>query len=602
MHTEICCLQDQGFNIWFDEGIAPGDEWTETLASAIIGSDTFLYYITPNSVMSGHCRRELSFATESNSRVVAIYLEPTELPGGLRLSLGNRQALDRSTLSEPDYRKKLGAVLTAGHSGVMDSAPPVAPAGVIPRSDARRGIVVVPFQNLSGNEDADYINVGLAEDIMTALSSVESLRVISRGSAMQVDAEALDLGALRRQLNVQYVVHGSVQKSGERLRITVQVPNTETHEILWADKWNSTVDQLFDIQETIARGVVDALQIKLSSRQDARLAGRPIPNMQAYEYYLRARHLIYRYTGEALNKALDYLRLGAEILGDNAHITAATGSVYWQFHNAGIDSDPKHLQEAHKCADKLLAQDPDSPDGHRLTGLLNTHEKGSIQKSVRHLRLALKANPNDTDTLLWLAILYGLVGRISSGHAMAERLLGLDPLTPLPQILPGFLHLMDGDLVRGRTCLLKGHELNPGNPITTLAYGQALAMNAWSEEAESVFASLEEFVPDSFFSHLGEFFIHALRRDKDAALSSVTDVLKVEAGSDLQYSWSMAQCFALIDERDNAMQWLENAVQYGFWNYPLLSERDPLLAPIRDHERFSALMKKVKKKWIDFEV
>jgi non-specific serine/threonine protein kinase len=419
---------------------------------------------------------------------------------------------------------------------------------------------------------------------------------------MQVDAENLDLDLLHQQLDVQFVVHGSVQMSGEKLRITVQMPNTRTHEIVWARKWNSTIDEFFDVQDAIAEGVVDALEIQLNPSQKERLTERPIPNMQAYEYYLRARHLIYQYTGEALNKALDYLRLGADIVGDNALITAAIGYVYWQFNNAGIDPDPRHLHESRKCADKLLALDPDSPEGHRLMGLLNAHEKGSIQMSVGHLKLALKANPNDTDTLFWLPLLYSFVGRVSSGQALAEKLLALDPLTAFLQILPGFLYMMDGDLPRGRTYLLKSHETNPGNPITTLAYGQILAMNGRRQEAEPVFASLEDFVPDSFFSQLGKFYIHALHGDKRTALSAATTVLTEGAGSDLQYSWSMAQCFALIDEYDSAIEWLENAVEYGFWNYPLLSERDPLLEPLREHERFRALMVDVKKKWIEFEV
>lgn len=599
--SEIRALQDQGTNVWFDEGIEPGEEWTETLALAIEGSSSFVFFITPNSVGSAHCRRELSYANDCGVQVIGVYLEPTELPGGLRLSLGNRQLIDRRSLGESLYREKLLKAFSALGSGAVQPALSATPAADTRTSDRRRCILVAPFKNLSKAED-DYLSVGLADEITAALSSIESLRVISRGSAMQIDAENLDFDSLRRQLDVQFVVHGSVQMSGDKLRITVQMPNTRTHEIVWARKWNSTLGELFDVQDAIAEGVVDALKIQLNPHQKERLTERPIPDLQAYEYYLRARHLIYQFTGEALNQALDYLRLGADIVGDNVLITSAMGYVHWQFINAGIDPDARHNHETRKCADKLLELDPESSDGHRLIGLLNAHEKGSIQTSVGHLKLALKANPNDTDTLFWLPLLYSFVGRVSSGQALAERLLALDPLTPFLQILPGFLYMMDGDLPRGCIHLLKSHEANPGNPITTLAYGQVLAMNGRRQEADPIFASLEEFVPGSFFSQLGKFYIHALHDDKQAGLSGVTDVLKEGAGSDLQYSWSMAQCFVMIDEHDSAIEWLENAVQYGFWNYPLLSERDPLLEPLREHERFRALMVSVKKKWIEFEV
>lgn len=161
--------------------------------------------------------------------------------------------------------------------------------------------------------------------------------------------------------------------------------------------------------------------------------------------------------------------------------------------------------------------------------------------------------------------------------------------------------MLDGDLERGCKRLLNSHEMNPENPITTFVYGQVLAMSSRNDEAEKVFVSLDEFVPDSFFSQLGKFYIHALHHDRDAALEVANDELRQEAETDLQYSWSMAQCYALINELDDSIQSLENAMEYGFWNYPLFSERDPLLAPIREHERFPALMDDLKQKWVNFE-
>lgn len=468
--------------------------------------------------------------------------------------------------------------------------------------DPRKGILVLPFVNRSREEDSDYIGEGIADEIMAALSRLEVLRVISRNSATQIAHEELDLTSIGHQLNVQYLLQGSVQKSGSKLRITAQLPDTESGELLWADKWNSNLDQIFNIQETIARAVVDALNVQLNSNQEAQLSNRPIPNIHAYEYYLRARQLIYNYTPTALAQALDYLNRGQQLIGENAHITAAVGYVHWQYYNAGIELDPEHLKATHDCADRLFALDSESTDAHRLMGLVSMLEKGAIQTSVRHLKLALDGDANDTDALFWLALFYGFAGRISSGQALVERLLAIDPLTTLPQILPGFLDMMDGNLERGRARLLKGHNLNEGNPITTLAYGQVLAMNANLEEAEEVFSLLNEFVPDSFLSQLGKFYIYAMHKDKDAALSVATKEFQQEASSDPHYAWGLAHCFSLIQAKAEAFEWLQIAIQNGFWNYPLLSEHDPLLAFVRSDERFAELMDDLKTKWIYFEV
>lgn len=603
--SEIRWLQDKGVNVWFDEGIIPGHEWTDTLAVAIQGCELFVYFITPRSVESEYCRKELTYAGDQRRRVLSVYLEPTDLPGGLQLSLGFRQGIFKNELSEADYRDKL--VGSIPFAAFADDAKPFhvprhgAPGTFRDIYDERPGILVLPFKNRSADKDIDYFCSGIADEIMTALSGVQRFRVIAQASANKINAERPNLRSLHQQLNVLYALQGTVQKVGDILHITGGVTNTRNEELLWGSKWDCDTSQIFETQETIAIGVVDALKIQLSASQKAHLRERRIPDLHAYEYYHRARQLIYQFTAEALNQALDYLQRGLDIVGQNEHIMYSIGHVHWQFINAGVDPDPSHLAKAREWAEKLLAMDPDSPEGHRLIGLVNTHEQGAVQDSIRNLRIALEADPNDTDTLLWLAVLYGFVGRVSSGRTLADRLLKLDPLTTLPRILPGLLDMMDGDFERGCERLHNSHEMNPGNPITTLAYAQVLAMHRQNDDAEKIFESLEETVPGSFFSQLGRFYIQALHKNRKQALAAATDELKKYAGSDFQYSWSMAQCYCLIDETNEAIHWLENAVKYGFWNYPLLSERDPLLAPVRTHEHFSAVMDDLQEKWNSLE-
>ena len=229
-------------------------------------------------------------------------------------------------------------------------------------------------------------------------------------------------------------------------------------------------------------------------------------------------------------------------------------------------------------------------------------EKGKIRKSVNHLKVALQADPNDTDTLFWLSILYAFGGRVSSGMALAERLLKLDPLTTLHQVLPGFINMLDGNIDQACPQLLNSHKLNPENPITTLTYGQCLAMNGKVSEAERILSSLNEFAPGTVFSEVGKFYMYEMAKNKDAALAIATDELKAEASTDQHSSWCMAQCYALIDEHEASIDWLEEAIQYGLWNYPLIAERDTLLAPIRRNERFELLMAELKEKWIYFDI
>lgn len=603
VYDEIRYLQKLGVNVWYDEGIDAGDEWTETLANAISGCIKFLFFITPNSVASGHCRRELNFANQQAIAVTAIHLESTELPGGIQLSIGNRQAIIKYLLSDADYSKKLTKLLRLNSPDDLSVASCAVPIDTNSDwDDPRRGILVLPFVSKSQEEDADFLSTGIADEIITVLSAIPGLRVISKNSARQFEDNSENRKLLSEQLNVHYILEGRVQKIGKRLRITAQLPSTRSGEILWAEKWDSSVEKIFDIQETIAQGVVDALEIQLSASQNERLKKRPIPNVHAYEYYLRARQLIHRYTPEALQEALKYLLRGQDIMGENTYITTAIGYVHWQFRNLGIDPDSEHMEEAQKCINELFRLNPHSPDAHHLAGLVSIKEKGKIRKSVNHLKVALQADPNDTDTLFWLSILYAFGGRVSSGMALAERLLKLDPLTTLHQVLPGFINMLDGNIDQACPQLLNSHKLNPGNPITTLTYGQCLAMNGNVSEAERILSSLNEFAPGTVFSEVGKFYMYGMAKNKDAALAIATDELKAEASTDQHSSWCMAQCYALIDEHEASIDWLEQAIQYGLWNYPLIAERDTLLAPIRRNERFELLMAELKEKWIYFDI
>lgn len=467
---------------------------------------------------------------------------------------------------------------------------------------ARPGILVLPFADLSPKGDASHVGDGLTDEIITSLSALEAIRVIARSASLQLKRTAKDVRMLGRELNVQYVLEGSVRRTGNSLRITTQLGRTDRDEVLWAHKYTGTLDDLFTIEENIARTIVDALRLQLSAKEEKKLAERPIPNVAAYEYYLRAKQQIYTFTAEALDSALGYLQKGEAILGDNIQLQAAIGYVYWQYFNAGIRPDPSYLEKARECAQRIFALDPDSADGHRLIGLVEIHAKGDLQETARHLKLALTADPNDTDTLFWLSVIYGFAGRSSSAYPLIERLLEIDPLTPFPHVMPGYLAMLDGDFERARPLLLEAYELDRANPIVAQAYGQLLVMSGRPDEAHAVLDRLTADAPDSFFAKVGQCYQHALRREPEKVLATVTQDVHDAAGTDAQYSWSLAQCFALAGNREQGLAWLANAVKYGNWNYPLLAERDPLLTGLRPDERFRHLMRDVRQKWLSFEV
>jgi non-specific serine/threonine protein kinase len=417
---------------------------------------------------------------------------------------------------------------------------------------------------------------------------------------MQLKGTTKSVGMLGRELKVEFVLEGSVRRAGTSLRITTHLTRSADEEVLWANRFTGTLDDLFEFQEGIARSVADALEVRLSPQDENRLLERPIPNPLAYELYLRAKQEVYRFTEEALDRALEYLQRGLGIIGPNVTLEAALGYVYWQYVNAGIRPDSAYLTRAEDCARSIFTIAPDAPEGHRLLGLVETHAKRHLQDAVDHLKVALAAHPNDTDSLFWLSAVYGVVGRSSAGYPLVERLLELDPLTSLHHLMPGFLALLDADFARAGPLLRKAYDMEPANPPIAQIYGQLLVMVGDTAGAGAVFDRLSRDAPESFFAKLGRCYQRALARDRAGLEAELTPDVEGGAASDAEYAWNLAQCFAMVGDDGRALDWLRRSVACGNCNYSLLAERDPLLASLRQNADFQALMRDVRQAWLAF--
>jgi predicted Zn-dependent protease len=267
----------------------------------------------------------------------------------------------------------------------------------------------------------------------------------------------------------------------------------------------------------------------------------------------------------------------------------------------GIDNDPVYLEKARASAERILTLAPESEHGHRLLGLVKVHE-GNVQDGIRSLKRALEIDPNDPDTLVWLCVFCGIAGKAAAARPWAERLKTLDPLTPLFQVLPAVLATMDGKFVEAIEAFTPHYAGNLDNPGVRLAYGQILALGGRPGDALPIFDALSRDFPESPFAHLGGSYAAALRGDRDGARRSLTSEVQTVLGGDAQYSWFLAQCYALIDDRAAAIQWLEHAASLGFINYPLLAAIDPFLAPLRGEPGFLSLIGDIKQRWESFTV
>ena len=157
-------------------------------------------------------------------------------------------------------------------------------------------IIVLPFENISSDPDQEYFNDGLTEEIITDLSYIEDLLVISRSSAMTFKGTKKTLKEITSAVNVRYALEGSVRKAGNSIRIVAQLIDGTNDSHIWADKYNGTLEDIFDIQEKVSRSIADALKIKLSYQEKEKIDQRQIDNVLAYDCYLRAIRVIMSFT------------------------------------------------------------------------------------------------------------------------------------------------------------------------------------------------------------------------------------------------------------------------------------------------------------------
>ncbi len=497
--------------------------------------------------------------------------------GDLPAQLSQVIAKAMATQSADRYR--------TGHELASALSAPMSPAT---RHDGR-AIVVLPFANHSPDPDNEYFSDGLTEEITNDLASVKSLRVISRTSAMRLKGTDKDVRTIGRELGVRYVLEGSVRKAGNSLRITAQLIDAETDIQLWAEKYRGTMDDVFELQERVAREIVRALGLTLTSDEDRRLSHRSIANVRAFELYLQARQELRRY-GTSIDRGMALLNRAIEIEGETPPLQALVAWAKVSEVRSGLAADSSRvLAEAETVADALIQSAPDAPYGHALLGFI-CYERGRMANAVRHFRAALDREPNDADALFYTGICYIAAGHNDRAEAAAGRLMASDPLSPLPWLLSGLPGWFAGMPATGLPFLQRAVEMDPESLIGRWSLGYNYAFLANLPDATRQAEFMQDKAPDMPYTRQLLALIAALRGEQAAALMYLDGV----AGLDGHHKFHLAEAFAMAGATDQALTLLEEAVNEGFHPYPFIAEHCPFIAPLRGLPRFDVVAERAK--------
>ena len=385
---------------------------------------------------------------------VAARLEALAEPGGICVSRVVRdQVRDKLAFSFEDMGEQhVKNIARPVHVYRVLIDKPASAKALLPLPD-KPSIAVLPFQNMTGDAEQDYFVDGVVEEIITAISRLPWLFVIARNSSFTYKGRAVDVKQVARELGVRYVLEGSVRKGGNKVRITGQLIDAASGAHIWADRFDGALDDIFELQDQVASGVVGAIEPKLRSAEIERAIRKPTENLGAYDLYLRALAQFWKWTPDGWSEAVDLLRRALDI--DPSYATAA-----------GLFAWCRVVEQTRRL---VSAQERD--------------------EASRFARLAVEKGNEDPDAL-WMGGwgMLMLAGEHAAGMSAMERSLALNPNSALASCFFGWAQSYRHQSQRAIEALERARRLSPLDPQPWVFYGGLahahFAAGRWGEAIE----------------------------------------------------------------------------------------------------------------------
>lgn len=462
-------------------------------------------------------------------------------------------------------------------------------------------LAVLPMENFSGDPGQDYFADGMTETLISGLAKVGSLRVTSRTSVVQFKGSQKPLKQIAKELNVDAVIEGSVQRFGDKIHVGVRLVDAETEGLIWSNEYNSDLRDVLTLQNELAQAVTQAIRIKLTPQEQSRLAERRRINPAAYDDFLRGRYYLNRQTKSDNDSAIQSLSRAVEADPEFAGGWAELAQAYvWKLFL--FAPDEKDLQQkAFVAVEKALALDPDLAEAYLARGRLLWTPANHFphDQAIQEYRRALALNPSLDEARNQLAVVLGHVGLVDEALAELDQALKTNPGNTLARFRVGEVLLFKGEHEKALAALRNvPAETNPS------LVGHQIVLTLFDlGRKEEAAATLEKFLKDYPEDNRGLFTsLQAMlaAADGQPGLAEEKIKLAIERGKGFGHfhhtAYHIACAYALMNRKEDAIKWLESAADNGFPCYVLFAT-DHNLDRLRQHPRFQQLMARMKHDW-----
>jgi TolB-like protein len=419
-----------GLDVWWDSTLKAGEAYDEVTENALKSAKAVVVLWSPRSVGSRWVRAEATLA-DRNKTLLPVTIEACERPIMFELTQTADLAHWQGERGDRVWLAFLADVKRFVDKGDGSRAPFLAPEpmqALPPRP--RLSICVLPFANMSRDDDQEYFADGISEDIITDLSKVSALSVIARNSAFAFKGRTVDVRQVARQLEVSHVLEGSVRKAGNRVRITAQLINGATNDHLWAERWDRDLDDIFALQDEISQAIVGALKLKLLPEEKKSIADRGTTNREAYDLYLRARAMANSAVTPAdFRRAIDSLRQVLDIDPDFAAVRGDLIHTYVWYHSLAPETRDETFKEIELVAQEAMARAPDHWASQFAFAAVLTTRRDWAGAAFAYDRALATAPPSESAILFRLSGSLNGTGRLQEAAALLEAARASDPLS-----------------------------------------------------------------------------------------------------------------------------------------------------------------------------
>jgi serine/threonine-protein kinase len=539
----------------------------------------------------------LPFRSSSHAELVSAILrdQPAPLPPRVPASL--RGIIARCLVKEPGRRYARGSEVRAALEAVhLDDAAHAlrrAPSGPPPaRSRTTRisALAVLPLMNLSRDPEQDYLADGMTEALILDLSKLSALRVTSRTSVMRYKNTTKSVPEIAAELAVDAVLEGSVQRAGDRVRITAQLIHGGTDAHLWSESYDRDLSDILAVQSEVAQAITREIKVKVSKRERVRMSRVRRVDPSAHEAYLKGRYQWNVRTAQSLRRAIEHFEDAIAKDPTFAPAQAALASAYVPFAFFGYMSPKKANARARSAALAALALDDGLAEAHTVLGAVN-HDVWSWAAAESEYRRAISLDPTYPTAHQWFAEHLMDRGRADEAFAQGRQARELDPLSLPVNALIGYLHYFseryDEAIAECRSTL----KLNARFPTALWVLGLSLMMSGRTDEGVAVLEEGNEVagVSRRLQSSLGWAYGRAGKPDRARALLRE---LEAATDEDVDFAYDVALVTLGLGDAQRAFEWLEKGFE-GRSIYFRHVAADPRWKPLADESGYRSLVRKV---------